>query len=56
MGLVNKLKNILFEEEEIEVPVIEKKEKIVSEPVMREIPRKEEVKQVPDYSNFYKTY
>ena len=54
MGLVNKLKNILFEEEEIEVPVIEKKEKIVSEPVMREIPRKEEVKQVPDYSNFYK--
>lgn len=27
MGLVNKLKNILFEEEEVEIPVLEKKEK-----------------------------
>ena len=27
MGLVSKLKNILFEEEEVEIPVIEKKEK-----------------------------
>ena len=26
MSLVSKLKNILFEEEEIEIPVIEKKE------------------------------
>ena len=26
MGLVSKLKNILFEEEEVEIPVIEKKE------------------------------
>lgn len=52
MGLVNKLKNILFEEEEVEVPVIEKKEKVVSEPIIREMPRKEEAK-VPDYSNFY---
>lgn len=27
MGLMGKLKNILFEEEEVEIPVIEKKEK-----------------------------
>lgn len=27
MGLVSKLKNILFEEEEVEIPVIEKKKK-----------------------------
>ena len=27
MGLVSKLKNILFEEEEVEIPVLEKKEK-----------------------------
>lgn len=53
MGLVNKLKNILFEEEEIEVPVIEKKEKVVSEPVIRQMPRQEEVKSTPDYSSFY---
>jgi len=52
MGLVNKLKSILFEEEEVEIPVIEKKEKAVSEPVVREVP-KQEVKQVPDYSSFY---
>ena len=27
MGLVSKLKNILFEEEEVEIPVIENKKK-----------------------------
>lgn len=53
MGLVNKLKNILFEEEEVEVPVLEKKEKVISEPVIREMPRKEEVHNTPDYSSFY---
>lgn len=54
MGLVNKLKNILFEEEEVEIPVLEKKEKkVVSEPVIREMPRKEEPRQASDYSNFY---
>ncbi len=45
MGLVSKLKNILFEEEEVEIPVIEKKEKkveVVQE--NRDVPRKEEVK------------
>lgn len=52
MGLVNKLKNILFEEEEVEVPVIEKKEKVVSEPV-RQMPKQEEVQNTPDYSSFY---
>lgn len=39
MGLVNKLKNILFEEEEVEIPVIEKKEKKSS---LKELPKKEE--------------
>ena len=53
MGLVNKLKNILFEEEEVEIPVIEKKEKVVSEPVIRQMPKQEEIKNVPDYSSFY---
>lgn len=53
MGLVNKLKNILFEEEEVEVPVIEKKETKISEPVIREMPRKEEPKGVSTYNNFY---
>ncbi len=45
MGFVSKLKNILFEEEEVEIPVIEKKEKrneIVKE--YKEAPKKEEVK------------
>ena len=45
MGLVSKLKNILFEEEEVEIPVIEKKEKkpeVVRE--YKELPKKEEVK------------
>ena len=53
MGLVNKLKNILFEEEEVEVPVIEKKEMVMSEPVVKQMPRQEERVSVPDYSNFY---
>lgn len=44
MGLVSKLKNILFEEEEVEIPVLEKKEKknVVNNNVYREIPRNEE--------------
>ena len=54
MGLMNKLKNILFEEEEVEIPVIEKKEtkKEKKEPdaVSMEMPRKEET---PIRSNFY---
>ncbi len=52
MGLVSKLKNILFEEEEVEIPVIEKKEKkpeVVRE--YKEVPRKEEVK-VTNYQNY----
>ena len=52
MGLVSKLKNILFEEEEVEIPVIEKKEKkpeIVRE--YREMPKKEEVK-VTNYQDY----
>ena len=57
MGLVSKLKNILFEVEEVEIPVIEKKEKnVVPVQEYKEVPIKEEVKQsVPtqDYSNFY---
>ena len=53
MGLVSKLKNILFEEEEVEIPVIEKKEKkveVVQE--NRDVPRKEEVK-VNNYQNIH---
>ena len=52
MGLVSKLKNILFEEEEVEIPVIEKKEK-KPEPVReyKELPKKEEVK-VTNYQNY----
>ena len=52
MGLVSKLKNILFEEEEVEIPVIEKKEKkpeVVRE--YKELPKKEEVK-VTNYQNY----
>ncbi len=44
MGLMNKLKNILFEEEEVEIPIIEKKAKKESASVSKEIPR-EEVKE-----------
>ena len=56
MGLVSKLKNILFEEEEIEIPVIEKKEKtVVSQPEYKETPKKEEFKSVQEtnYNSFY---
>lgn len=53
MGLVNKLKNILFEEEEVEVPVIEKKEKVVSEPIVRQMPKQETVNPTPQYNSFY---
>lgn len=52
MGLVSKLKNILFEEEEVEIPVIEKKEKKV-EPVYKEMPRKEDIKKENSYQDFY---
>ena len=53
MGLVSKLKNILFEEEEVEIPVIEKKEKKQPEVVReyKEMPKKEEVK-VTNYQNY----
>lgn len=54
MGLVSKLKNILFEEEEVEIPVIEKKEKkVVAAPTYKEMPRKEEVKEETPYRDFY---
>lgn len=53
MGLVNKLKNILFEEEEVEVPVIEKKENSVSEPIVRQMPKQETVNPVSQYNSFY---
>jgi len=43
MGLVSKLKNILFEEEEIEIPVIEKKENKPVNTVNTEA-KKEEIK------------
>ncbi|MDE5539809.1 MAG: hypothetical protein K2J20_04925 [Bacilli bacterium] len=54
MGLMNKLKNILFEEEEVEIPVIEKRAKQPEErvPVYKEMPRKEEVKE-PNYNSFF---
>ncbi len=54
MGLMNKLKNILFEEEEVEIPVIDKKSKKREEriPDYREMPKKEEVKE-PDYSELF---
>ena len=52
MGLVSKLKNILFEEEEVEIPVIEKKEKPqISKQEVKELPRKEEVK-VTNYRDY----
>lgn len=52
MGFVSKLKNILFEEEEVEIPVIEKKEikpEVVRE--YKEMPKKEEVK-VTNYDQY----
>ena len=42
MGLFNKLKNVLFEEEEIEVPVEEPKKEVVKE-VVKEEPIKKSV-------------
>lgn len=55
MSLVSKLKNILFEEEEIEIPIIEKKEKPASEkkPVYNELPKKEEVIKNTNFEDFY---
>lgn len=44
MGLMNKLKNILFEEEEVDIPVIEKKEK-------KEVKKVQEAPK-PVYSSF----
>lgn len=58
MGLVSKLKNILFEEEEVEIPVIEKKEKKESkreEPVIREMPQKE-VMPEPSKTDLYRSF
>ena len=53
MGLVSKLKNILFEEEEVEIPVIEKKEKKPEPAKVYQEPKKEEVKvtNYQDYNN-----
>ncbi len=55
MGLINKLKNILFEEEEVEIPILEKKEKkIVPEretPSYKEIPRQEKTYNSNNYYN-----
>jgi len=48
MGLVNKLKNILFEEEEVEIPVIEKEKKPVE---YKELPKKEEHHE--NYNDFF---
>ena len=59
MGLVGKLKNILFEEEEVEIPVLEKKEKKNSnreEPIFKEMPQKEEkteLRKTELYHSFY---
>ena len=47
---MSKLKNILFEEEEVEIPVIEKKEEVKREPVYKEMPKKEEV--TNNYNNY----
>lgn len=50
MGLLGKIKNVLFEEEEIEIPVFKKeekevkKEKIVEKPKQSEVMVKEEIK------------
>lgn len=48
MGLFNKLKNVLFEEEEIEVPVEEPKKEVVKEvvkeePVKKSVPLEEDI-------------
>ena len=56
MGLVSKLKNILFEEEEVEIPVIEKKEKVVAP--TQEVKEEKMVMEQPQnyqqgYNNFY---
>ena len=54
MGLVSKLKNILFEEEEVEIPVLEKKEKkpeVVRE--YKEAPENKEVK-ITNYQDYGK--
>lgn len=57
MSLVSKLKNILFEEEEIEIPIIEKKE---SKPTVVPVPKKnlnepkkEETVKNTDFSEFF---
>ena len=51
MGFINKIKNILFEEEEVEIPVIKKEEKPVVKPtIKREEPKKIEIE--PDYPSF----
>lgn len=55
MGLMDKLKNILFEEEEVEIPVIEKKSKKIKktneDEYDRFVPEVEE--KTPDYNHFY---
>lgn len=56
MGLVGKLKNILFEEEEVEIPVLEKKTPVVKEvpkTIYKEMPKKEEVREPIETNNYY---
>lgn len=53
MSLVGKIKSILFEEEEIEIPIIDKKEKKEEVEENREVPKKEEVKPMTQYDSFY---
>lgn len=56
MGLMNKLKNILFEEEEVEIPVLEKKERKevkVETPVYEDLPRKENVSISGESNKYY---
>lgn len=51
MSLVSKLKNILFEEEEIEIPVIEKKESKPVNTVDMEARKKEEIKKSTSFDS-----
>lgn len=55
MGLVSKLKNILFEEEEVEIPVLEKKEKkeVFTPSTATVQTATREIKE-PDYQDFYR--
>lgn len=57
MGLVGKLKNILFEEEEVEIPVLEKKAPPMPEVTSyKEMPKKEEIKPTNNNVNVNNNY